>query len=121
MRFKIPFVFGILLSSLALIRHAAPCGLCHEDYLSAVYSYEAAEKAKAKPDQLEFTVLKIEGPLAQATLGRLHQWLQKRKGIDSTTVKISAPQKSAGFVFEKRYSKDSLTADLERDFSELDF
>src|SRR5262245_44325229 len=122
MNFKVLFVFGIFLSSLLLIHSAAyPCGLCREDYFSSVYSYEAVERAKANPDTLEFMVLKIEGPLPEATLRRLNRWLQKRKGVDATTVKISAHQKSVGFIFEKRFSKDFLMGDLERAFPALNF
>lgn len=115
-------MISLILSSLASLRHAAyPCCPYHEDCVSAVNSYEAMEKVKAQPDNLEFAILKIEGLLPQATLEELHQWLLNRIGVHSTTVKISASQKSAGFVFEKRCSKDSLTKDLERDFPELDF
>lgn len=97
------------------------CGLCHEDNRSAVYSYEAVQKAKAQPDKLEFAVFKIIGPLDAATAQKLQQWLQSKKGIDAATVKISTAQKSMGFVMEKSISKESLIAELESGFSSLQF
>ncbi|HKY64483.1 MAG TPA: hypothetical protein VJR29_13825 [bacterium] len=100
-------------------RVAMPCGLCHEDDRSAVYSYEAVQKAKADPARLEFAVFKIIGPLPKSTVERLTQWLSSRPGVDPSTVKISATQKSMGLVWERARSKDAMLADLARDFPEL--
>ncbi|HEX5035518.1 MAG TPA: hypothetical protein VFW62_13640 [bacterium] len=96
-----------------------PCGLCHEDDRSAVYSYEAVQKVKADPAQLEFAIFKISGPLPKSTVERLTQWLSSRPGIDPSTIKISSTQKSMGFVWERARSKAALLADLGRDFPEL--
>ncbi|MCC7343814.1 MAG: hypothetical protein IT573_02670 [Deltaproteobacteria bacterium] len=98
---------------------ARPCGLCHEDDRSAVYSYEAVQKVKADPARLEFAVFKVVGPLPKATLDRLTQWLGARPGVDAATIKISATQKSMGFVWERSGSKPALIADLAKAFPEL--
>lgn len=108
-----------MLLSTVLFRPVYACGLCHEDDRAAVYSYAADQKAKAQPDQLEFAVLKVVGPLPASTVQHLTSWLGARKGVDPSTIKISAPQKSIGFVFEKTESKDSLLADLNKQFPEL--
>ena len=92
------------------------CGLCYEDNRAAVYSYEAMEKVKAAPDRLEFLVIKVKGPLPQETVRLLTLWLTGREGVDPQTVKVSALQKSIGFVFEKAYSKTKLIDDLSKDF-----
>jgi hypothetical protein len=97
------------------------CGLCHEDNRSAVYSYEAAEKAKAQPDKLEFAIFKVTGPLDPATAQKIQQWLVGKKGIDATTVKVSTSQKSMGFVMEKSISKDGLITELESGFPGFKF
>ncbi|MCC6272080.1 MAG: hypothetical protein IT572_01315 [Deltaproteobacteria bacterium] len=100
-------------------RAARPCGLCHEDDRSAVYSYEAVQKVKADPARLEFAVFKIVGPLPKATVDGLTQWLSARPGVDAATIKISATQKSMGFVWERAGSKAALIADLAKAFPEL--
>lgn len=101
------------------IRPAFPCGLCHEDDRSAVYSYEAVQKTKAQPDKLEFAVFKVIGPLPASTIEKLNAWLKAQKGVDPSTLKISAQQKSIGFVFEKAFSKEVLIGNLQKNFPEL--
>lgn len=102
------------------VSSAYPCGLCYEDNRAAVYSYEAMEKVKADPDRFEFVVIKVQGALPKKTAGLLTQWLLEREGVDPQTVKISALQKSIGFVLEKTCSKEELISDLSKDF-ELGF
>jgi hypothetical protein len=97
------------------------CGLCHEDDRSAVYSYEAVQKAKAQPDKLEFVVLKVTGALPSPTVDLLSQWLKARAGVDPETVKISAAQKSIGLVMKRTRSKETLAGDLQKDFQGLRF
>jgi len=109
-----------LVTAMAVVPAVArPCGLCREDDRSAVYSYQAIQKVKANPELLEFAVFKVLGPLPPETVPRLTQWLQARPGVDSETVKISTSQHSMGFVWKKSGSKDTLIADLRRDFPEL--
>ena len=113
----------VLFFALAVLQSARafPCGLCREDARAAVYSYEAMQKVTAEPERLEFVVLKITGAVSQKTAGQISQWLTERSGIDPDTVKISTFQKSAGFVLEKKDSKEELVSDLSEDFAGLFF
>ncbi len=97
------------------------CGLCHEDDRAAVYSYPAMQKVEAHPDQLEFVVIKISGPLTQLLVNRLEAWLKKQEGVDSETVKLALNQKAMGFVFKKSASFDALLAGLAKEFRKLHF
>jgi hypothetical protein len=120
MSMRFGWAIGLCLFALGLAPRAAlPCGLCHEDDRSAVYSYEAVQKVKAEPARLEFAVFKIVGPLPKATVERLTQWLGTQPGVDPATIKISATQKSMGFVWERVRSKEALLVDLSREFPEL--
>jgi hypothetical protein len=100
---------------------AYPCGLCREDDRSAVYSYEAVQKAKAQPDKLEFVVLKVAGVLSAPITDKLAQWLKARPGVDPETVKISTAQKSIGLILEKSQSKEALVGELQNEFPGLRF
>jgi hypothetical protein len=98
---------------------AWPCGLCHEDNRAAVYSWEAAQKVAAAPERLEFVVLKLLGPLPPKRADETAAWLKTRAGVDPATVKVSALQKSAGFVFERAGDKAALLSAMKQAFPEL--
>lgn len=100
-------------------RTASPCSLCHEDNRAAVYSWDAAQKVAAAPDKLEFVVLKALGPLPQSTADAITAWLKMRAGVDPATVKVSALQKSIGFVFENSKDKEALVSDMAKAFPAL--
>ena len=101
---------------------AYPCGLCREDNRAAVYSYEALQRVKAHPDELEFVVIKMTGSLSAKTVDNLGQWLSWRRGVEATTLKISSLQKSMGFVYEKKtQDKQILLMELQETFPDLSF
>ena len=118
---NLPTLIMALWALLMPASNASPCGLCREDNRAAVYSYEADQKVKADPERLEFVVLKVTGPLPRETVASLISWLAERGGVDSSTLKVSASQKSIGFVFEKKYSKEALILDLAKNFPPLSF
>lgn len=97
------------------------CGVCDEDDRSAVYNHEAMEKVRTNPDRLEFVVLKVQGSLRQDLPTTLETWLKKQEGVDPSTIKISVPQKSIGFVLDKKYSKEKLAVNLKKAFPQLSF
>ncbi|HSA59112.1 MAG TPA: hypothetical protein VLJ37_05445 [bacterium] len=101
------------------VSSAYPCGLCREDNRAAVYTWEAAQKVAAAPDKLEFVVLKVLGPLPQKRADEIASWLAQRAGVDPSTVKVSAFQKSVGFVFEKSRDKAGLVSEMKKSFPEL--
>ncbi|HEX5037860.1 MAG TPA: hypothetical protein VFX30_11940 [bacterium] len=101
------------------VSSAWPCGLCHEDNRAAVYSWDAAQKVAASPDKLELVVLKLLGPLPQARADELVSWLSLQAGVDASTVKASALQKSVGFVHEKARDKEALLSAMRKAFPEL--
>ncbi len=111
----------LIFAALALARTAFPCGLCYEDNRAAVYSYASMQKVEKNREKLEFVVIKIKGPAPVQTVADLHHWLEERKGVDPSTIKISTLQKSIGFVLEKSFPKEELLAALARDFRNLSF
>ena len=118
---NLPTLIMALWALLMPASNASPCGLCREDNRAAVYSYEADQKVTADPERLEFVVLKIKGPLPRETVASLMKWLAGRGGVDPSTVRVSAFQKSIGFVLEKKYSKEALVLDLAKNFPLLSF
>ena len=105
----------------AVPQEGTTCGICYEDDRSAVYSFEAAQKAKADPEHFEFVILKVRGNLDDKAALKVVRWLMKRNGVTANTVKISTPQKSIGFLFEKRANLNHLIESMKQTFSPLNF
>lgn len=117
MNLRMPItVLWVLLTQ---VSSAYPCGLCDEDNRAAVYSWEAEQKVAAAPDKLEFVVLKVSGPLPQRRADEIAAWLALRAGVDPATVRVSAFQKSIGFVFEKSGDEAGLVSEMKKAFPEL--
>lgn len=100
---------------------AGACGLCREDDLAGVYTYEAQQLVQANPDAFAFVLVKLEGALNPGVVGRLQTWLRRVRGIEAATVRVSLQQRVAGFVMQKRGSPSQLVHRLSKTFPALQF
>lgn len=100
---------------------AGACGVCREDDLAGVYTYEAQQLVQANPVALAFVLIKVEGTMGPFGVSRLQSWLRRVRGIDASTVRVSPQQRVVGFVMRKRSSQSQLLDRLTADFPDLAF
>lgn len=100
---------------------AGACGLCREDDLASVYTYETQQLVQANPDSFAFVLVKLTGALDPDVIGRLQTWLQGVGGIEAATVRVSLQQRVAGFVMQRRDSQSQLLDRLAAAFPDLGF